>query len=170
MQHVSPKRARVRRAIVGSMMAVALVSTASCDSDANDMPDTPVADGEDAIPSPEVEFFTDGDFQDIPKPRGATEASDKTERDGVITQSFTVTATGPRQIMTFYVDNLPPLGWELVDPVTRTGPNTERAAWVRDERRLEVSTGPVPGIEDERAQFSLVLLPDQVPGRTLNED
>lgn len=121
----------------------------------------------DAQPTPGASFYTSGTFDDIPLPRGATEIGTKTEEDGVITQSFSVTATGPDLVMDFFVGELADRGWVSVVPVEARGADTLFGAWERDGRRLEVSAGPAPGIADD-TQFNLVLLTSLEPGRQLN--
>lgn len=122
-----------------------------------------------AVPAPGVTTFADGDFDGIPIPRGATEATTRTERDGAVSQSFTATATSPEQIMDFFADQLPQLGWETVEQVRSTGTDSFAAAWANGDQRVEVSALLAQGIEDERTQFSVVLLPDGVVGESVND-
>lgn len=122
-----------------------------------------------AVPAPGVTTFADGDFDGIPIPRGATEASTRTERDGAVSQSFTATATSPRQIMDFFADQLPRLGWETVEEIRSTGTDSFAAAWVDGDQRVEVSALLAQGIDDERTQFSVVLLPDRQVGESVND-
>ncbi len=104
---------------------------------------------------------------DVPLPRGATEIGTKTETDGAITQSFSVTATNPDEVMDFFVGALADRGWVPVDPVESRGVALLFGAWARDGRRLEISAGPAPGIADD-TQFNLVMLANVGPGRQLN--
>ena len=116
------------------------------------------------IPTPGMNGFTEGEFDDIALPRGADEASEKTERDGVISQSFFAQQTSPEQIMDFFSTSLDADGWTVVEPVSARGTDSLAGAWTRDGRRLEVSALLAQGVEDERTQFSVVLLPDLEPG------
>ena len=117
-----------------------------------------------ALPTPGMTEFTAGEFDDIPLPRGADEASEKTERDGVISQSFFAQQTSPEQIMDFFSDSLDADGWTVVEPISSRGTDSLAGAWARDGRRLEISALLAQGVEDERTQFSVVLLPGLEPG------
>ena len=154
-------------------MAAAALTLSACGDDAEGDADADVvADDEqqDAQPTPgSGTLFTDGDFDAIPVPRGATEQTDKTERDGAVSQSFTVSATSPEQIMEFFVVQLPEDGWENIEEVRSTGTDSYAAAWVQGQNRLEVSALLAQGVEDERTQFSIVLLPDRTAGEEIND-
>lgn len=106
-----------------------------------------------------MSIFTAGTFDDIRLPRGATEISEKTERDGAIAQSFALEATSPVQTMEFFSRTLPEDGWALLDEPESTGTDSIAGSWARDGRRLDVSALLAQGLEDERTQFSIVLLP-----------
>ena len=124
-------------------------------------------DGDDdggEVPTPGMTGFTEGEFDDIALPRGADEASEKTERDGVISQSFFAQQTSPEQIMDFFSTSLDADGWTVVEPVSSRGTDSVAGAWTRDGRRLEVSALLAKGVENERTQFSVVLLPSLEPG------
>ena len=116
------------------------------------------------VPTPGMTGFTEGEFDDIALPRGADEASEKTERDGVISQSFFAQQTSPEQIMDFFATSLDADGWTVVEPVSSRGTDSLAGAWTRDGRRLEVSALLAQGVENERTQFSVVLLPSLEPG------
>lgn len=152
------------------MLAVAALSLTACGDDAEGDADV-VADEEqqDAQPTPGSAGFTEGDFDAIPIARGATEVSEKTEREGAVTQSFTATATSPQEIMEYYSSQLPELGWQEVEPVRETGTDSLAAAWVQGGDRLEISALLAQGVEDERTQFSIVLLPDRTAGEEIND-
>ena len=159
-----------------ALVAVAALTLAACGDDAEGDTDTDidtdvVADEEqqDAQPTPGSAGFTEGDFDDIPIARGATEISEKTERDGAISQSFTATATSPEQIMEFYTSQLAELGWQEVEAVRETGTDSLAAAWVSGNDRLEISALLAQGVEDEQTQFSIVLLPDRTAGEEIND-
>jgi hypothetical protein len=154
-----------------AVAAVAALSLAACGDDSPG-PTADVDGGgeqEDAQPTPGGTAFTDAEFDEIPIPRGATEAGEQTERDGVVTQSYTVTETSPEQIMDEFVTTLAERGWENVESVRSTGTDSFAAAWVQGDDRLEISALLAQGVEDERTQFSVVLLPDRTPGEVIND-
>lgn len=119
------------------------------------------------VPTPGITAFTAGDFDAIELPRGADEASEKSERDGVVSQSFFAQQTSPEQIMDFFSDSLALEGWEVVEPVSQRGTDSIAGAWAKDGRRLEVSALLAQGVENERTQFSIVLLPGLEPGESV---
>ena len=145
------------------MLAAAGLALTGCGDDAADTPAVEIG----GAPSPEVTAFTSGEFDAIELPRGAEEASEKTERDGVISQSFFASATSPEQIMDFFSNSLPLAGWELVEPVSSRGTDSYAGAWASEGRRLEVSAVLAQGVDDERTQFSVVLLPSLEPGEAV---
>jgi hypothetical protein len=147
------------------MALVMTLGFIGCGDDSNET--TPNGAAGDAQPTPDATFPTTRTFDDIPLPSGATEIGTKTESDDAITQSFSVTATNPDQVMDFFVGALADRGWVPVDPVESRGVTSLFGAWDRDGRRLEVSAGPAPGIADD-TQFNLVLLASVEPGRQLN--
>lgn len=120
------------------------------------------------VPTPGATAFTAGGFDDIELPAGADEASEKTERDGVISQSFFATAESPEQIMDYFSDSLALDGWIVVEPVSERGTDSLAGAWSSgDGRRLEVSALLAQGAENERTQFSVVLLPSSEAGEEI---
>jgi hypothetical protein len=147
------------------MALVMTLGFLGCGDDSNVA--TPNGAAGDAQPTPGATFYTTGTFDNVPLPSGATEIGTKTEQDGAITQSFSVTATGPDLVMDFFVGALADRGWVPVEPVQSRGADSLFGAWERDGRRLEVSAGPAPGIADD-TQFNLVLLASLEPGRQLN--
>ncbi len=161
-------QSRTRRPTFAFFVVAGALAMSACGDDA---PGTTGGDDDQsaAVPAPGVTSFTDGDFDGIPIPRGATEATTRTERDGAVSQSFTATSTSPQQIMDFFTDQLPALGWETVEEVRSTGTDSLAAAWVRDDERVEVSALLAQGIDDAESQFSVVLLPDRQPGESVND-
>lgn len=154
--------------------AALLLPLAACGEDqaASD----PVVGGDDRaandeqLPTPGgVIILTEGAFDGLPVPRGATEATEKTERAGAVSQSFTVTATSPGQIMDIFAGQLPEYGWRVDEPVRSTGTDSFAAAWTKDDQRLEISSLLAQGIEGERSQFSLVLIDGLTVGEELND-
>ena len=153
---------RRRRTIVRPLITLAIATTmAACGANAST--DDGNVDGE--VPTPDATAFTAGGFDDIELPAGADEASEKTERDGVISQSYFASAQSPQQIMEFFSSSLTRNGWEVVEAVSERGTDSLAGAWLSDAgRRLEVSALLAQGAENERTQFSLVLLPSSEPG------
>lgn len=168
---MTPQTTTPRHRRWAAVAVAALLPLAACGDD--DPGTTADIDGgdeqDDAQPSPGGTAFTDAEFDDIPIPRGATEAGQQTERDGVVAQSFTVTETSPTQIMEIFVSTLAERGWDNVEPVRSTGTDSFAAAWVQGDDRLEISALLAQGVEDERTQFSLVLLPNRTPGEVVND-
>lgn len=150
------------------VLAVAGLALLGCRDDqaVDGTPAEPATGGE--LPAPEVTAFTAGDFDSIELPRGAEEASEKTERDGVLSQSFFVTATSPDQVMDFFADSLATDGWEIAEPVSSRGTDSIAGAWTKDGRRLEISSLLAQGVDDEQTQFSVVLLPGLEPGEGID--
>ena len=134
--------------------AVLLVAVTSCGDDSATQPESGGG-----VPAPDVSSFTSGRFEDVRLPRGATEISERTERDGAIAQSFTLTATSPENAMDFFSRTLPEDGWTVLDEPAASGTDSIAGSWSRDGRRLDVSALLAQGVDDERTQFSLVLLP-----------
>ncbi len=166
-----PQTTRTSARRLPALLAAAALTLAACGDDAEGDAPAVVADEEqqDAQPTPGSVGFTEGDFDDIPIARGGTEISEKTERDGAVSQSFTATATSPEEIMEYYASQLPDLGWQEVEAVRETGTDSLAAAWVRGNDRLEISALLAQGVEDERTQFSIVLLPDRTAGEEIND-
>lgn len=146
----------------------AALALAGCGDDQATTADVPV-DQENGgeVPAPGVTAFTAGGFDAIDLPRGADEASEKTERDGVLSQSFYAQQTSPEQIMDFFATSLAEDGWEVVEPVSSRGTDSIAGAWAKDDRRLEISALLAQGVENERTQFSVVLLPGLQPGEAV---
>ena len=135
--------------------ALSVVLLVGC---ANDGPAT----DPNALPRPSETTFGQGDFDDIPIFRGATPIQGPSTQNGAVAASYETQAGSPETALRFYEDNLPELGWQVVDPVRETSEGVWRADWVRDGRRLQISALPLtvdddPGIH---TQFSLVLLAD----------
>lgn len=152
------RRSRSGRAghtAVSSLVLAACSLLVACGDDA---PQTGQdVDGE--VPAPGGTLFTLGTFDDIQLPGGATEISEKTERDGAIAQSFTVDALSPERVMSHFAQTLPESGWTELEQPAPVGTDSIAGSWARDERRLDVSALLAQGVDGERTQFSLVLLP-----------
>lgn len=149
------------------LAAAGLALTGCGDDQAVD--DGPPVDQENGgeVPTPGNTAFTAGEFDGVDLPRGADEAGTKTERDGVISQSFFAQQTSPEQIMDFFSTSLETDGWTVVEPVSARGTDSLAGAWTRDGRRLEISALLAQGVDRERTQYSVVLLPGLEPGESV---
>lgn len=97
---------------------------------------------------------------------GSTAAGARTEKDGVLTQSFTVQNAVPEQILSHFIEFLP--DWTAADPVN-AGTALRLELTAADGRRLEVSSTAIgslgdpadarPSGVDPTVQYSLILHP-----------
>ncbi len=109
-------------------------------------------------PAPGVTTFEQGRFDDLPLAPRSDPIGPRSEKDGVVSRSFTAKGTTPEQVLRFYEQNL--AGWTQVEPVHEVGTSSYRGSWLRDEWLLEVSAGRAPALDDRleaQAQYSLVL-------------
>lgn len=122
------------------------------------------ADGPVAQPAPGVTAFVSGDFDDLPLVPGSEPFGERSEKDGVTTQTFKVRGYTAEAVIEFYAGALPSSGWRQVAPAFREDTST-RSDWVTDGWRLEISAfGIADGSQDdgggeEVVQYSLVLRP-----------
>lgn len=140
---------RLRRLTV-ACAAVAALAVGACGDD----------DGNGAVPAPNGTSFGQGDFDDVPVFRGATPLQDPTRQDGTVTGSYQLTTGTPEEALEFYADQLPGLGWRMVEEPTETSPGVWRGDWVREGRRLQVVASPGTGIPNAPGQLNLILLAD----------
>ena len=141
----------LRGAMSAGILVVALL--AGCgDDDASGDPA--------AQPAPANSQFTEGEFDEIPLFRGASPIQKPTTMDGTTTGSFTTDRGSPETAIRFYEENLPELGWSVVDPVVETSNGVWRGDWLRDGRRLQVITSDLSPNEGDATdtQIDLVLL------------
>lgn len=118
-------------------------------------------------PAPNVSTFEVGTFDDLPRPPRSDPLGDRSDAGGVVTRSYRVTGTSPRQVLDFYVGELRGRGWAPGQPVEMIGSGTFRGTWTKDGNELTVSstTAPTLGQDDGSAQvdsqysLSLVLAP-----------
>jgi hypothetical protein len=116
----------------------------------------------DTQPAPEVNTFSAGDFDDLPLPAGAKRAGERSERDGVVTQSFFVPNTSPEQVLEFYASVFDEQNIPVIDEPAPAGTTAWRGRWLIEDRQLLVSATTAPSAQgdDERVtQFSLELSP-----------
>lgn len=98
-----------------------------------------------AQPAEEAATFVSGEFGDIPRPPLADEVGPRADIDGVIAQSFRVRNTSRDRIFAFYDERLE--GWQPEERPKQLGPAPDaawRATWIRDDRRLVVTTSDAP--------------------------
>ena len=120
--------------------------------------------GSEAQPVPGATAFQEGDFDELPRFRGAEAVNEPTVDQDVTTQSFEVTTATPAQVMEFYERELDEGGWEAVEPPGQTGAESSyRGVWRQGDRRLVVSSTEFAGAEDpagtHSTQYSLSLGP-----------
>lgn len=140
------------------LLTAALVLASACGGD----------DGSDegAQPAPDATTFEQGGFDDLPRHPRSEAVGTRTETGGNVAQSFEVTGATPEQVLRFYEDALPPLGWL---PLSDSGIDiSDRAAhgqWTREGELLVVSASSAPTLEDEGneavTQYSLSLGPQE---------
>lgn len=143
-------------------LAVA-VSVAGCDMGGDDP-------SIDAQPSPEVTTFEPGLFDALPRYPRSEPISERTEEDGVISQSFAARDTAPGQVLQYYRERL--ADWDLVDQPQDIGEGTYRGIWARESWTLTISATPGETVDPETlepvgeaaegvpvAQYNLTLAP-----------
>ncbi len=91
-----------------------------------------------AQPAPGVTTFEQGRFDDLPRYPRSEPLGPRSEKDGVVAQSFRATGAEPQQVLEWYRDELGQ-GWIMLTPIERLGVGTVRADWVQGEYRLRVS-------------------------------
>ena len=119
-----------------------------------------------AQPAPDVTTFEQGDFSGIPIPPLGEEAGSRTEKDGVVTQSFFVRNRTPGEVLEFYAEYFEEKGVQVIREPASGNDVTWRGWWLVGDRELLVSAIPAPtagGAETEHAdvvtQMSLELWP-----------
>ena len=130
-----------------------------------------------AQPAPDGTAFVEGDFSEIPIFRAATPLQEPSTDEGVTTASYATETASARRVIDYYAENLPALGWQVVDPPVRSATGVWRADWLKDRRRLQVIASPLePSDDATHTQIDLVLLNDAgevhvgtVPGRSVDD-
>ena len=118
------------------LLALALLALASCTSDATAPADGP-GEGQPGVAG---DSPIDAELADLPVPDAADAVGEETDRDGVQTQSYILTATQPEQVVDFYVDALPDLGWTMESQTALD--EGIRATWTQDGDELLVTASP----------------------------
>ena len=116
-------------------------------------------------PAPEVSTFEQGVFDDIPRFARSEPMGSRSEKGGVVAQSFRAFGATPKTVLDYYAGSLPE--WEQVEPITSTGTADFRAKWAKDGWTLLVTAAPAPTASDgnqadtpePKTQYSLTLSP-----------
>lgn len=148
--------ARFARPARIAFAAVAVVAAAGCGGDDSS--------GSEAQPVPGASVFQEGNFDELPRFRGAEAVNDPTVEDDVTTQSFEISTATSAEVMSFYERELDDAGWVAVEPPRQTGPGgARRAVWRRGDQQLIVSSTEFAAGDDasgtDNTQYSLSLGP-----------
>lgn len=116
-------------------------------------------------PAPDVTTFEQGVFDDVPRFPRSEPLGSRSEKAGVVAQSFRAFGASPRAVLEYYARSL--AGWQQVEPITRTGTVDFRARWATDRWTLLVTAAPAPTTSDgnqadvpePKTQYSLTLSP-----------
>lgn len=133
-------------------LLVLLVPIAGCGDGSED---------EGTQPAPDVGAVAHGELGDLPAYPRSEPIGARSEKDGVVTQSFSVAGATPEQVISFYVGELPGLGWVPAEPAHRED-TASRVDFVRGDMRLEVTATSLAGRagpEEATVQYSLVVRP-----------
>ena len=118
-----------------------------------------------AQPAPGVTTFEQGRFDDLPLFFRSDPLGPRSEKDGVVTRSYTARGASPEQVLEFYRDALD-YRWEMVTPIEKLGVGTFRADWTNGQYRLRVSASRAAALDSPDdasnaavSQYSLTLHP-----------
>lgn len=156
---VRPHGRRPHRRFAPILVAVAVVLLASCGGDDQD------EQREGTQPAPDVTSFEQGNFDDLPLMPTAEALGRRTEKDGVVSRTYEVRGSLPREVLDFYEDALPRQGWSPTGPVEDIGRSAFRGEWETEGWLVQVSSSPATGLDGDgdsnavRSQYSLVLEP-----------
>ena len=78
-------------------------------------------------------------ISDLPLPAAARSAGGTATEGSTTSASYLVDGSSPAQILTFYDDRLPSLGWELEKPDAATGDGDADATWLQANSKLLIS-------------------------------
>lgn len=117
-------------------------------------------------PAPDVSTFEAGRFDDLPLYPRSDPVGTRSEKDGVITQSYATRGATTDEVLDFYVDVLPDRGWTQVGQVEETGPSAHQGDWSSEGWNLRVSATDGSQLDfggessnEVVTQYSLVLTP-----------
>lgn len=136
MTRSAPSRHRPTVLLLAVLLAIGL---AGCDSDEDIQPDGIPGEQQAAVGG----GLLQGEFGDIPVPTAARGTGGPATQGDAQTQSYAVTATAPEQVMTFYEQELPPLGWTGGD--RQVEGDALRAIWRMRDAELLVVASPDTG-------------------------
>lgn len=144
-----------KHVVVAAVAAATLPLLAGCGDDGEEQAETQ--------PAPGVTTFEQGRFDELPLLPGSERFGTRSEKDGVVAQTYRTNGATPQVVIDHFEQELPAGGWRMAEPAHR-GDAESRGDWVTDDWRLEVSAAPVPDRGDpsspqEIVQYSLVLRP-----------
>lgn len=93
-------------------------------------------------PSHKTARLEAGELAALPLPGGTAPFGAPSQRDGVVTQSFKVTALSPEDVLDFYAEALPAQGWAVATAPVARGTDVWRGEWARNGRLLQVTASP----------------------------
>ncbi|MEZ5139321.1 MAG: hypothetical protein R2702_16245 [Acidimicrobiales bacterium] len=88
-------------------------------------------------------------FEGLPVPPLADPVGSVSEKDGVVTRSYSVRNRTADRVFEFYEDELASLGWERQGPIEDAGRNVRRGTWDGPKGTLEVTTTEAELLPDE---------------------
>lgn len=116
-----------------------------------------------AQPSPGVTTFEPGNFDEIPRHPRSEPLGERSDKEGVIAQSFSARDVRPSGVLEFYENRLENT-WNLVSQPQEIGVDTYRGTWAKDNWILTVSATPAQTVDPDPAaqgtyfsQYSLSL-------------
>lgn len=123
------------------------------------------ARGSGAQPAPDVTTFEQGVFDEIPRYPRSEPLGPRSEKDGVVAQSFEARDASPAQVLDFFQQRLE--SWDLISQPAPIGEGTYRGQWARAKWILTISSTPAPTLEPDSepaqgtllSQYSLSLSP-----------
>ncbi len=145
-----------RRVAAVAVLAAGALAAVGCSSDGDARQETQ--------PAPRGSTFELGAFDELPRLPRSEPLGVRSEKDGIVTQSFSTVGRTPQQVLDYYARELGEAGWESATPVHRADTGAV-ADWITEGFRLEVSATQIE--EDHRSpqsdayvvQYSLVLRP-----------
>lgn len=138
---------RRRRTVRALALTLAFLAAACGDDDVRD-----------TQPSTDDPAFTDGAFDELPRHPRSDEVGSRTEKDGVVAQSFEARNATPQQILEWYTERLE--GWSMIGTVEAVGEQAVRGRWTRGDDELTISATSAPTLAENGeavSQYSLSL-------------
>lgn len=144
------RRPTIRDRSARLLALLILVLAAACGGDGDGVGEP------EAQPAPDDATFGEGDFADVPLPPLAEPAGERSERDGVVAQSFFVRNRTPEEVLSFYADYFEAEDVEEID-APEADRDAWRGTWLLDDRELLVSAIPAPTAEGDEVEQSDVV-------------